>query len=47
VPAVPRGLRLASTDSEGAPAPAERAPPDEPPEPAGPGTHRPSLKRIK
>jgi stringent starvation protein B len=43
----PRGLRLASTEPEGATASGEQAPPDEPPEPAGPGSHRPSLKRIK
>jgi stringent starvation protein B len=40
-----RGLRLASSEPE---APAAESPPaDEPPEPAGPGGHRPSLKRIK
>jgi stringent starvation protein B len=46
-PAVSRGLRLASTETLGAPASGERVPPEEPPEPAGPGSHRPSLKRIK
>jgi stringent starvation protein B len=41
-----RGLRLASTEVEAAPASgtAAREPPDEPPEPTSP---RPSLKRIK
>jgi stringent starvation protein B len=40
----PRGLRLASTDSEPPPStPTD----DEPPDPAAPGGGRPALKRIK
>jgi stringent starvation protein B len=47
--AATRGLRLASTEPEAAAAPAhaEKTPVDEPPEPAGPGGHRPALKRVK
>jgi stringent starvation protein B len=46
--ATPRGLRVASTETEpDEPAAADAAPPDTPPEPTHPPAGRPSLKRIK
>ena len=48
-PAGPRGLRLASSETDEAPAtgsPQDETPPEPPTEPAGPGG-RPTLKRVK
>jgi stringent starvation protein B len=44
-----RGLRLATSedDSSAQPGQSDHGPPDEPPEPGGPASPRPTLKRVK
>jgi stringent starvation protein B len=49
-PVTPRGLRLARTRPDtaaGAKPSARTPPPEEPPDPGGPSTPRPTLKRVK